>query len=178
MLVPHLVLQVLLVLVVHRVLLLIWVSSHLETTNRKLSSVLRLLNVASASFTHHQFLLHSWRWWLVARVCVSVLGRSCWLLFLLLLLGDPVLRLLVLRLVKLVFSLVVGVVLGVQLSIYDALQREGSQVTNGDHRERVCLSVCETERQSPVDVVGLYGPPSSPPPPHSTGVGLCLITRR
>lgn len=117
-------------------------------------------------FTHHQFLLHSWCWWLLVGVCVSVPAQS-WLLFILLL-SDPVLRLLILCLIKLIFSLVVGVVLRVQL-IYDSLQRE-SPKDSGDG--------CVCVRASPVDMVGVSAPPSflPPPLPHSAGVCLCLIT--
>lgn len=95
--------------------------------------VISVLNIVSEYLTaavlwlltHHQFLLHSWLFGAVARVCV--LGWRCRLLFLLyhllFLFCHPVLRPLVLGLLKLVLSLVVGVVLGVQLTIYGTLQK-------------------------------------------------------
>lgn len=69
-----------------------------------------------------------------ALVCVSVLGWRCRLLFLLyscllllLLLPDPVLQLVILGLLELVLSLVVGVILGVQLTVYGTLQKKRSR---------------------------------------------------
>lgn len=104
-----------------------------------------MLNAASKCLTvlrpvtHHQLLLHSRLLW----VCVSVLGWRCRLLFLfyhlLSLLWDPVVVLVLFGLFKLVLSLVVGVVLWVQLTVYTLQTKRsgwddtGKESDGGEH---------------------------------------------